>query len=394
MCYGGPSRAVVEMCRALREQGVDILIATTDADGKGRLPVKLGRRVLYQDVPAIFFPRQWSEAYKYSKPLARWLDAHASDFNVVHIHAVFSHACMAAAKACRKKGVPYIVRPLGTLDPWSLKQKRLRKKLFWHLSVRRMLDGAAAIHYTALPEQKMAEEYLGLARGIVIPLGIEVDSLDGAKKAEGHEEPDVSLNWSPYVLVLSRLHQKKGLELLVPAFLSLTERREFAEWKLVLAGDGDAEYVSSLQRLVERKGAKGRIIFAGWLEGARKRAALRRASLLALTSYQENFGLCIIEALACGVPVIVSPHVNLAQDIQAERAGWVTKLDHDALTETLAEALRRKAEREARGRAGRELVKKRFTWAAVTVELLALYGSITKLVRREAVSPNSGPIAV
>src|SRR5205085_1067284 len=118
--YGGPSRAVVDMCRALRGGGVDTLIATTDADGEGRLAVELGRHTLFKDVPAIFFSRQWSEAYKYSRPLAHWLDAHVGDFDVVHIHAVFSHACLAAAKACRKRGVPYVVRPLGTLDPWSL----------------------------------------------------------------------------------------------------------------------------------------------------------------------------------------------------------------------------------------------------------------------------------
>ncbi|HKC63758.1 MAG TPA: glycosyltransferase, partial [Pyrinomonadaceae bacterium] len=121
--YGGPSRAVVEMCHALKGCGVDTLISATNADGGGRLNVKIGEPVSYKDVPAIFFPRWWSEAFKYSKPLACWLNAHVADFDLVHIHAVFSHACLAAAKACSKKGVPYVVRPLGTLDPWSLKQK-------------------------------------------------------------------------------------------------------------------------------------------------------------------------------------------------------------------------------------------------------------------------------
>lgn len=374
--YGGPSRAVIEMCRALRGRGVDTLIATTDADGTGRLAVDLGRPTLYSDVPAIFFPRQWSEAYKYSRPLARWLNAHVAEFEVVHIHAVFSHACLAAAKACRKKGVPYIVRPLGTLDPWSMKQKSTKKKLLWHLSVKRMLNGAGAIHYTALPEQKLAEESLGLGRGVVVPLGFVMDPIGGNGEIETPQALDPSLNNHPYVLVLSRLHPKKGLELLLPAFLSLAKQSEFAEWKLVLAGDGDAEYVSLLRSLAEREGMSERVIFMGWLQGEQKRVMLQQASLLALTSYQENFGLCVVEALACGVPVILSPHVNLAPEVEAAGAGWVTPLEPGAIESTLAATMRDPHGRAQRGAAGKELVLSRFTWAAVGGQLAEVYNSI------------------
>jgi glycosyltransferase involved in cell wall biosynthesis len=369
--YGGPSRAVPEMCRALRVRGVETLIATTDADGGARLPVGLGSPTSYGGVPAVFFPRQWSEAYKYSRPLARWLDAHVREFDVVHVHAVFSHACLAAARACRKRGVPYIVRPLGTLDPWSLKQKGWRKKLFWHLGVKRMLEAAAAIHYTAAPERELAERSLGLARGVVVPLGVESEAEGGAGG------PPAPHGGHPYVLVLSRLHPKKGLELLLPAFLSLAKLREFAGWRLILAGDGDAEYVKSLRELSEREGPNGRVVFAGWLEGAQRRAALERASLLALTSYQENFGLCVVEALACGVPVLVSPHVNLAPEIEAAGAGWVAPLEREALESTLTDTLRDADERARRGAAGRELVRHRFTWDAVADQLAALYSAIT-----------------
>jgi glycosyltransferase involved in cell wall biosynthesis len=373
--YGGPSRAVVEMCRALRDEGVSTLIATTDADGKGRLAVELERPVSFNNVPTIFFSRQWSEAYKYSWPLARWLEAHVADFDVVHIHAVFSHACLAAARACRKRGVPYIVRPLGTLDPWSLKQKSTKKKLLWHLSVKRMLDGAGAIHYTAIPEQKLAEESLNLGRGIVVPLGIEMDSIGGNGDKETPQALDPHLGNHPYVLVLSRLHPKKGLELLLPAFLSLAKQSEFAEWKLVLAGEGDSEYVSLLRGLVEKEGMSERVIFAGWLEGEQKRVVLQRASLLALTSYQENFGLCVVEALACGVPVILSPHVNLAPEVEAAGAGWVTPLESGALESTLAATMRDPHGRAQRGAAGKELVRRRFTWGAVANQLVSVYNS-------------------
>src|SRR5207248_476169 len=101
-----------EMCRALQERGIEPLIATTDADGAGRLPVELGHPLVYKGVLAVFFSRQWSEAFKYSHSLARWVGENVRGFDVVHIHAVFSHACLAAAKACCRHNVPYVVRPL------------------------------------------------------------------------------------------------------------------------------------------------------------------------------------------------------------------------------------------------------------------------------------------
>jgi glycosyltransferase involved in cell wall biosynthesis len=374
--YGGPSRAVVEMCCALSDHDVDTLIVTTNADGDGRLDVKLDTLVSYKNAPAIFFPRQWSEAFKYSQPLSRWLNAHVADFDVVHIHAVFSHACLAAARACRRKGVPYAVRPLGTLDPWSLKQKRLRKSLFWHLGIRQMLNGAAAIHYTTVAEQKLAEDFLGLTRGVVIPLGIEADlfnEIKGTKKSEANTYPSIG---PPYVLVLSRLHQKKGLEVLVPAFLSLVNQSEFAEWKLVLAGEGEMKYVDSLKSLVKSCGGNGNVVFTGWLDGVRRRDTLREASLLALTSYQENFGLCVIEALACGIPVLISEKVNIASEIKRAGAGWVTPLDLGNLSDVLAKALTNKVELKRRGKIGRDFVVNQYSWSLITTQLISLYSSI------------------
>src|SRR5215471_6750454 len=100
--YGGPSQAILGMCQGLRDRGLAVLIATTDADGRGRLPVPREVEVEYRGARAVFFPRQWSEAFKYSRPLARWLDANVGRFDVVHVHAVFSHACLAAGRAARR----------------------------------------------------------------------------------------------------------------------------------------------------------------------------------------------------------------------------------------------------------------------------------------------------
>jgi glycosyltransferase involved in cell wall biosynthesis len=103
---------------------------------------------------------------------------------------------------------------------------------------------------------------------------------------------------------------------------------------------------------------------------------LQQSSLLALTSYQENFGLCAIEALACGVPVLISPQVNLAPEIAAAGAGWVVPLEQTALENALAEILRDAPARARRGAIGRELVRRRFSWKAIAAELESLYISV------------------
>jgi glycosyltransferase involved in cell wall biosynthesis len=172
------------------------------------------------------------------------------------------------------------------------------------------------------------------------------------------------------VLVLSRLHPKKGLDVLIEAFLSLP----FSNWRLVLAGDGPEEYVSKLKRMA----SDTRILFTGWVDGEQKNALLSCASLLALPSHQENFGLCVMEALSHSVPVLVSPGVNLAPQISTANAGWVAAIDKAALTTKLAEALSDEAELTKRGRAGQEL-SRQYSWENIAQQLVQLYQNVLQL---------------
>jgi len=400
---GGPGHAIIPMCRSLQEQGTEVAIATTDHGMVSSFEFRVSSsnsrdecddvsigannasltrnsepetRNCYKGVPTYFFPSQWGESFKYSKPLASWLDANVKAFDVVHIHAVFNHACIAAARACRQHQVPYVVRPLGTLDPWSMKQKPLRKFLFWQLAGKRMLQGAAAVHYTARAEQSAAEESLGLNHGQVIPLGVEIDVRETANGGEIISRRLDQLGRDPYVLVLSRLHPKKGLDIFLEAFVSLVRKQDFKDWRLILAGEGPTEYVQALKEKVAAHHAEDIIVFPGWLEGDTKSAFLRHASLLALPSYHENFGLCVMESLAAGVPVLVSPHVNLAAEIEAAGAGWITAVKQIDLEATLAEALRSADERAKRGNAGKVFAKQ-FSCAAIASRLNELYASVS-----------------
>ncbi len=371
--YGGPSKAIVEMCRSLQDLGITPTIASTDADGRDRLTVQLGAPTYFENVPAVFFARQFSEGLKVSFPLAKWLRSNVNHFGVVHIHAVFSHSSLAAAAACRSRSVPYLVRPLGSLDPWSLKRKRLRKRLLWQLGVKKMLACAVAIHYTTGEERRLVEESLSTSRGVVVPLGVgEEFFADNSPSAGSH--PEVTNEY--YVVSLCRIHPKKGLELLIDAFLEVESKLGLGHWRLVLAGDGEPSYLDGLRQEIQRRGAQDRVVFRGWVQGEERVSLVRNASLLALTSHQENFGLSVAESLASGVPVLVSEGVNLANDIRKYRAGWVTPLEGSAIRQTLREALESLDERASRGRAGRELALEHFRWPKVAQKLEKLYKEI------------------
>jgi glycosyltransferase involved in cell wall biosynthesis len=251
----------------------------------------------------------------------------------------------------------------------------MRKRLFWHLGVRQMLDGAAAIHYTAAEEKRLVERELGLAKGVVVPNGIDLSFLDLQTEPFGRQQPGVGND--PYVLTLSRIHPKKGFELLIESFASLKRQGMFDDWRLVFAGDGEAEYVNQLKRLADRRGLNGNAVFAGWLDGERKYAALKDAALLAMPSYQENFGISLVEAMAYGVPVLVSHHVNLAPEIEEAGAGWVAPLGEEKLASALAEALGNEQERRLRGDNGRKLARS-FAASEIAPKLLDLYKSVMK----------------
>jgi glycosyltransferase involved in cell wall biosynthesis len=353
---------------------LEVLVATTDADGPERLPVPLGRTIEYRDVPAIFFRRQWSEAFKYSRPLAMWLKQSVGQFDVVHIHAVFSHASVAAAAAARNSRVPYVVRPLGSLNPWALSHKPWRKSILLHAGAGRMLHQAQAIHYTSHAERDHSEAALGLRRGIVIPLGISLPEFDDRDHTPTNRWP-ARPSVHPYVLVLGRLHPVKGLELLIDAFVEVARSR-FPEWRMKVVGDGEGAYVEDLKRRVRHARAEDLIEFCGWLEGEAKESALCDAQLLAMPSRQENFGLAAFEALARGVAVLVSDQIDLAREIDVAGAGWVTRLDRHALTDTLADALANESARKACGRAGQALVRHRFAWPTIASQLEQLYRSM------------------
>ncbi|MBD0319626.1 MAG: glycosyltransferase, partial [Gemmatimonadetes bacterium] len=363
--YGGPSVAVHAMARGVGALGAHVTVATTDADGAGRLPVPLDRAVEADGVEYRYFPRTLPGEWKLSLALSRWLHASVGRFDVVHVHALFSYATIPGCRAALRHGVPYLLRPLGTLDPWSLAQGAARKRPYLALVEGKHLRHAAAIHATSRAEAEGVAALGYGARVRVVPLGVELPEHVAGRRATPRLR----------ILFLSRLHPKKGLPHLLDAVAELT-RTGRADVELAVAGTGDAAYRRELEERVRALAIGGRVRFLGHLEGADKARALADADLFVLPSYQENFGIAVAEALAAGLPVVVSPEVAIAAEVAEAGAGLVA--DASSLSAAIERLAADPAERARMGARAAALARARYSWERTSRDLLALYEELAR----------------
>lgn len=365
---GGPARAVTGMCRALESLGVEAVIATTDADGPARLrDVRAGEFCSHAGARTIFFPRLISSSFKWSPGLAAWLRAHVDRYDIVHVHAVFSHSTLAASRAAWRGHRPYLVRPLGSLAAWSLGHHARRKAVFLAAGLRAALTRATGMHYTSAAERASAEHQLPwLPPGHVLGLGID---------EEWFERPSSEPQAERVLLMLGRIDRKKGIELAIAAAHHLAGNPATGRWRLVIAGSGEPALEQELRAQAAAGPAGPRIHFAGWVDGPERSRLVAGAAVSLHPSAQENFGLAAVEALAAGVPVVVSPGVDLAPDIEASRAGWVAERTAPALAACLSVILQDDEARRERALRARPFAE-RYRWERVGASLRDLYGGV------------------
>ncbi|MBT5415864.1 MAG: glycosyltransferase [Rhodospirillaceae bacterium] len=372
---GGPSFACTAMARAVAAKGHRVAIYTTDFGQEGVVPAT-GEAVVAEGVATHVFPVRHPKAWKRSPALARALRCDLAGFDLVHLHSLYLYHDWVTGDLCRAGGVPYIVRPHGTLDPYLRRRRRFLKAVLDRLFQDRVLRDAAAIHYTAEEEMRLAAGHDGGAPGVVVPLGLDPGTAAGGDAAAFRARYPETAD-RPIVLFLSRLHEKKGLDLLIPAVARLAEARDL---HLVLAGpDGGA--AKAAEAMLAAEGLTGRATVTGMLEGPAKRDAYAAATLFALPSYSENFGIVVVEAMAAGLPVLISDRVNIWREVAAAEAGRVVSCGVDAVAEALAGLIDDPEAARAMGEKGRALVADRFAWDRVADALIALYESVASSAR-------------
>jgi glycosyltransferase involved in cell wall biosynthesis len=379
---GGPPQVALNLVYALRECGVDAEIVATNYDGSGFLDVPLNQRINYHwsdnpncTVPVWFLPYQPPalKEFIFSPALTKWLWNHIQEYDVLDNHYLFSYAPTCAATIARWKGVPYTVRTMGQLTSWALAQSRSKKQIYTALAERRNLQRAAAIHCTSPSEIEDVHNFGIKTPTITLPLGVNIPTIDPEAKAKIHQQYNIPAD-TPIVLFLSRLHYKKRPELLLESLRQL--QADGRNFHVILAGSGEASYVSELQSLANQLGIADRISLPGMVVGQEKDLLFQGSDLFVLPSFSENFGIAVAEALVVGLPVVITPGIQIAADIAAAQAGLVVEGEVNLLAEAITQLLTNPERRQQMGKNGIKLAKERYSWRTIAQHLIPAYQTI------------------
>jgi glycosyltransferase involved in cell wall biosynthesis len=297
---------------------------------------------------------------------------------IVHLHGVWDPLIRNAAVEARRGGRPYILAPHGMLDTWSLQQRWLKKKIALMLVFRRVLAQAARLHVLNEDEGRLLKPLRLPTPSVVIPNGVFLEELEPLPPRGTFRAIRRELGDDPYILFLSRLHYKKGLDHLAGAFAQVAAR--VPRVRLVVAGPDEGSRADFEQRIAHA-GLTPRVNVVGPLWGREKFAALVDATCFCLPSRQEGFSMAVTEAMACGLPVVISEACHFPEVAKLE-AGEVTPLDDGAIAAALERVLRSPSLQESMGKAGRQLVVSRFTWPAIGRRAAVVYSDILREAAR------------
>ncbi|MEO3707163.1 glycosyltransferase [Trichormus azollae] len=371
---GGPTQVVLNLVRALRKEGIDVEIATTNDDDGLLLNLPLLECVEYQGLPVWFFPRAARiKAFLPSLAFTQWLWQNIENYDILDNHYLFSYLPSCAAVFAQWQQVPYTVRIMGQLTPWALAQSKLKKQVYSYLIEKRNLNQAAAIHCTSVGEMEDAIAFGVKPPKVVLPLGVNPPRLIGDAKSQLQYRYNVSEE-VPIILFLSRLHYKKRPELLIQTLGELKKQKQ--NFHLLIAGSGQDKYVQSLHKMVASLNIKNQTSFVGFVSGYEKDLLLQGSDLFVLPTYSENFGIALAEAMVSGLPIITTPGVQIAPEIDEAEAGIIVEGEIGSLKSAIADLLKNPQLREQMGKNGRLFALQRYSWQTVAKQLVSTYQAI------------------
>jgi len=310
------------------------------------------------------------EHYNFSLQMVKKIWKVIDDYDLVHITAVWNFPVLAGALISLIKKKPYIISPRGTIYKETIKLKSTSiKKIYFNLFAKQYINKASAIHFTTKDEQEKVTKYLGItAPSFVIPNGIDIRSI--ALSAESKAR----IIDKKYILILGRIDKKKGFDILIPAFANIIKK--FNDLFLVIAGDDKSPYAQEVRKMVEEKKISNNIIFTGQVTGDDKWALYKNALMFVLPSYSENFGMSVVEAMACGCPVVISDKVGIYKEVADNNAGIIFKTTVESVEEGILKLLNDEKLRETISNNGKSMVEKFYDIDKVADEMIEVYERI------------------
>ncbi len=355
---GGVVRSLSELCRSLRQLGHHVTVFATDSDGYSRMRVPIDRAVDVGGVEVYYFHTPMPGLFQYSPAMDRACRLRSGEFDIVDISACWNYCGIVAAKRASRASVPYVISPRGSLITAAASTKRIRKRLYMRLFGEKLVGGAAAIHYTSDLERQRTRIPCAWRPSFVISNAVDFSGLAArpskteARQALGLPEGGLTVGF------LGRIHPIKALDVLIGAMARLDQAGN-GNVRLLLAGPDDGDE-ARLRRIIGLANLGRQVHFIGPIHGDQKIQFLSALDVLALVSWSENFGNAAAEAMAAGVPVLVSNNVGISDDVDQTGSGWVVPVDAAAIANALRRIESGQAERERYGRNAKACVLDRY----------------------------------
>lgn len=364
---GGPTTVVRALAHHQTRAGHRVAVLTTDQGARrGERPAPLPPDVEVQRLAV-----QGPDRFAYAPGFAAALGTQLRTAEVVHIHTIFTYPVHIALRVALAARVPAVLRPCGILHRYGLQRSRLKKAVYltwWGRMVRR---ACSAWHFTSTNESEQSWPWDNSPR-FIVPNGIDpAEYVTDPAEVQGYRRRCLpELGDSPYVLFLGRLHPKKRLDLLLEAFLAAAP----ADFKLVVAGPDEALLWNDLaNRFLREPRAANRVVRQDTVMGREKALLLAGAHLFALSSEHENFGVAALEALAAGTPVLLSPHVDLAEEAVAAGVGYEAPLTREAWAGKIGSLLTDPISLRAAGDRARQWATAHYAWERLSEQITNRY---------------------
>lgn len=350
---GGPAYSVPRLCQSLRNRGVDAEIYTLGDKQEDADQAHCSSQS-FKRIPVL-------KQLKLSSGLRKALSRNAPYAHIVHSHGLWIAPNIYAGKVARAVQKPLVVSPRGMLSPGALQFSSKKKRAMWKLWQGPAYANASAWHATSRLEADEIREF-----GIRAPIAIIPNGVDLPAQTAKHQEEKQQRT----ILFLSRIHPKKGISRLLEAWRQLAG--DHLDWTLVIAGPDEGGHLAELNLMV-REDDIPRVTFSGPVYGEAKASLLADSDVFVLPTLSENFGIAVAEALAAGIPAIVTTGAPW-HGLQTNKCGWWVEQGIEPMHKALAEAISLPAsERQAMGFRGREWMRREFGWEAIGRDMKEVY---------------------
>lgn len=372
---GGGNRAPAELCETLAALGHDVSVFTLE-HGTHKCFKPRGIRIHR------FETRGLGKVLEHSPALKCALEREIPICDIVHLHSMWRWPNLRAARICRKHRVPYVVQTHGSLSPWALRHKRLRKLLWGRLFERRVLEHAAFVHAESEMDREAILAYLPSAKTIVSPCGAYREVFEGDPPGNTLTARWPQLAGKTVLLFLSRIDVMKGLDLLIPALARVAP--SYPDLALLVVGPDSAGLVPGLMRLARDLEIEDRVVWGGPVWGDERLAIMKQADVYVHPSMSDNFGISVLEAMFCASPILTTTATPWSE-LAALDAGIVVESSVDGLGNGLRHVLAMtKPKRKQMGQNARQLALEKYEWEPIARTLVEHYKRASCLHRQRS----------